>query len=181
MGEHGQEPQHNLTFVQSATPTSATAIVEAFANESYKTKSSDDINQDKMVTLKAKIKAIERVNLYDLVHVVQMCLISNVVVPKKFCVPEFIKYTGTQCPITHLKSYYNKMEKVVNDKKKLLMHFFQDSLNGATLNWYMKLNNTKIRKWKDLMDVFFKHTSTTWISLLIELAYLIWKRGIKKA
>jgi hypothetical protein len=102
-------------------------------------------------------------------------------VPKKFCVPEFIKYTGTQCPITHLKSYYNKMEKVVNDKKKLLMHFFQDSLNGAILNWYMKLNNTKIRKWKDLMDVFFKHTSTTWISLLIELAYLIWKRGIKKA
>jgi hypothetical protein len=61
------------------------------------------------------------------------------------------------------------------------MHFFQDSLNGATLNWYMKLNNTKIRKWKDLMDVFFKHTSTTWISLLIELAYLIWKKGIKKA
>jgi hypothetical protein len=117
MGEHGQEPQHNLTFVQSAAPTSATAIVEAFANESYKTKSSDDINQDKMVALKAKIKAIEREDLYDLVHVVQMCLIPNVVVPKKFCVPEFIKYTGTQCLITHLKFYYNKMEKVVNDKK----------------------------------------------------------------
>jgi len=36
------------------------------------------------------------------------------------------------------------------------MHFFQDSLNGATLNWYMRLNNTKIRKWKDLVDVFVK-------------------------
>jgi hypothetical protein len=111
MGEHGQEPQHNLTFVQSTAPTLATAIVEAFANESHKIKSSDDINQDKMVALKVKIKAIERVNLYDLVHVVLMCLIPNVVVPKKFCVLESIKYIGTQCPMTHLKSYYNKMEK----------------------------------------------------------------------
>jgi hypothetical protein len=102
---------YNLTFVQSTAPTLATAIVEAFANESHKIKSSDDINQDKMVALKVKIKAIERVNLYDLVHVVLMCLIPNVVVPKKFCVLESIKYIGTQCPMTHLKSYYNKMEK----------------------------------------------------------------------
>jgi len=49
-----------------------------------------------------------------------------VVVPKKFCVLEFIKYSGTQCPMTHLKSYCNKMAKVVHDEK-LLMHFFHDS------------------------------------------------------
>jgi hypothetical protein len=47
------------------------------------------------------------------------------------------------------------MTEVVNDEK-LLMHFFQVSLNGATLNWYMRLDNTKIRRWKDLVDAFIK-------------------------
>jgi hypothetical protein len=74
-----------------------------------------------------------------------MCLVPNVVVPKKFHVHEFIKYTGTQCPMTHLKFYYNKMAKVMHDEK-LLVHFFQDSLNGAALSWYMRLDNTKIRR-----------------------------------
>jgi len=43
--------------------------------------------------------------------------------PEKFRVPEFIKYSGTQCLMTHLKSYCNKMAEVVHDEK-LLMHFF---------------------------------------------------------
>jgi hypothetical protein len=47
--------------------------------------------------------------------------------------------------MTHLKFYYNKMAKVMNDEK-LLVHFFQDSLNGAALSWYMRLDNTKIRR-----------------------------------
>ena len=36
------------------------------------------------------------------------------------------------------------------------MHFFQDSLSGATLSWYMRLDNTKIQSWKDLVDAFVK-------------------------
>jgi hypothetical protein len=75
-----------------------------------------------MVALEARIRAIERVDLYK-VRAAKMYLVSNMVVPKKFRVPEFIKYIGTQCPITHLKSYYNKMVEVVHDEK-LLMHFF---------------------------------------------------------
>jgi len=47
------------------------------------------------------------------------------------------------------------MAEVVHDEK-LLMHFFQDSLSGATLSWYMRLDNTKIRRWKDLVDAFVK-------------------------
>jgi hypothetical protein len=45
------------------------------------------------------------------------------VISKKFGVPEFVKYTGTQCPVTHLKVYCNKMAEVVDDEK-LLIHFF---------------------------------------------------------
>jgi hypothetical protein len=100
----------------------APAVIDPFANESHKTKSSNDIDQDKMAALEARIRVIEGVDLYDLVRATEMCLVPNVVVPKKFCVPEFIKYTGTQCPMTHLISYYNKMTEVVHDEK-LLMHF----------------------------------------------------------
>jgi hypothetical protein len=58
MGKHGQEPQHNPTFVQSTAPT-LTLVIDAFANESHKTKSSDGIDQDKMTALEARIRAIE--------------------------------------------------------------------------------------------------------------------------
>jgi hypothetical protein len=155
MSEHGQEPQHNPTFVQSMTPAPAPVFMDAFANESYKAKSSDSIDQDKMDVLEAKIRVIEGVDLYDPIWAAEMCLVPNVVVPKKFHVPEFIKYSGTQCSMTYLKSYYNKMAEVVHDEK-LMMHFFQDSLSGETLSWYIRLDNTKIRRWKYLLDAFIK-------------------------
>jgi len=79
------------------------------------------------------VKAIKGLDLYDPVQVVEMCLVPNVIVPKNFHVPKLIKYTKTLCLITHFKSYCNKMVKVMH-VEKLLIHFFQDSLSGVTLN-----------------------------------------------
>jgi hypothetical protein len=59
----------------------------------------------------------------------EVCLVPNIVVPKDFRIPDFIKYTGLECPNTHLQSYYNKMAKVIRDDK-LLIYFFQNSLQG---------------------------------------------------
>jgi len=39
--------------------------------------------------------------------------------------------------------------------EKLLMHF-QNSLRRAVLSWYMRLDNTQIRSWKDLVHAFIK-------------------------
>ena len=44
-----------------------------------------------MAALEAKIRAIEGVDMYDLVQVVKMSLVLNVVELKKLFVPEFIK------------------------------------------------------------------------------------------
>ncbi|XP_073267150.1 uncharacterized protein [Populus alba] len=118
-------------------------------------KFSKNVDYDKLTALEERLKAVEGADLYDPVYAAEMCLVPNVVVPKEFRVPEFIKYTGTECPVTHLKSYYNKMTEVVNDEK-LLIHFFQDSLSGLALSWYTKLDNTKIRKWKDLVKAFME-------------------------
>jgi hypothetical protein len=74
---------------------------------------------------------------------------------QNFRVPEFVKYIGTQCLVTHLKAYYNKMYEVVYDEK-LLIHFFQDNLSDATFIWYMWLDNTKVKKWKDLVNAFIR-------------------------
>jgi hypothetical protein len=37
------------------------------------------------------------------------------------------------------------MAKVIDDEK-LLIHFFQDSLSDAAITWYIRLNNTKVKK-----------------------------------
>jgi hypothetical protein len=69
--------------------------MDVFTNESYKIRSSKDIDHDKIAALEARIMAIKEVDLYDPVQTVKMCLISNVIVLKEFCVPMFIKYTRT--------------------------------------------------------------------------------------
>jgi len=81
------------------------------------------------------MKAIEGSNLYDLVKETEMCFVSNVTVLKEFRVPEFVKYTGNQFPMTYLKSYYNKIAKVI-DAEKMLILFFQDILSDFALILY---------------------------------------------
>lgn len=65
-------------------------------------------------------------------------LVPGVRVPPKFKVPVFDKYIGITSPKTHVRAYYQKMSAYSEDER-LLMHFFQDSLVGASLEWYMHL------------------------------------------
>ena len=130
---------------QPAYPLKILSTIDSTEKESQKGKMVREEGLEKCTTLEERIKAVEGNHLCDLMKAVNMCLVPNVVIPKKFRVPEFIKYTGTQCPITHLKAYCNKMAEVVDDEK-LLIHFFQERLSDATLTWYMRLDNTKVKK-----------------------------------
>jgi hypothetical protein len=38
----------------------------------------------------------------------------------------------------------------------MLIFFFQDNLTRFALSWYIRLNSSKINKWKDLIDTFLK-------------------------
>ena len=140
-------------FTANVPPAPVPVNVNLATDDPQRMKFSENIDYDKLTALEERLKAVEGADLYDPVYAAEMCLVPNVVVPRKFRVPEFIKYTGTECPVTHLKSYCNKMAEVVNDEK-LLIHFFQDSLSGSALSWYTRLDNTKIRKWKDLVKAF---------------------------
>jgi len=108
---------------QPAYPMRMSFTIDSTEKESQKGKMLKEEGLEKWTVLEERIRAVEGNHLCDLVKAVNMCLVSNVVIPKKFKVPEFIKYTGTQSAITHLKAYCNKMVEVVDDEK-LLIHFF---------------------------------------------------------
>ena len=51
--------------------------------------------------------------------------------------------------------FCRKMAAYATDEK-LMIHVFQDSLSGASLDWYMQLERAQIQTWKDLADAFMK-------------------------
>jgi hypothetical protein len=94
---------------------------------------SDRVRDDKWTALEERLRAVEGNDLFDPVRATEVCLIPSIVIPKKFRVPKFVKYTGMECPNTHLWSYCNKMAEVIHDDK-MLIYFFQDSLTGFALS-----------------------------------------------
>lgn len=73
----------------------------------------------------------------------EMCLVSCVIIPAKFKVLDFEKYKENSDPMTHIRAYCRKMAAYSGDDR-LLMHFFQNSLSGVSLDWYMQLQGTHI-------------------------------------
>lgn len=82
-------------------------------------------------------------------------LVPNVVLPQKFKVPYLPKYKGLSCPKSHVIMYCRKMASYINNDE-LFIHCFWDSLYGASFDWYMSLECSKIRSWKDLSEAFLK-------------------------
>ena len=105
--------------------------------------------------LEERLKAVEGQGVLGM-DANDLGLVSRVKVPPKFKPPTFEKYNGTSCPVTHATAYFRNMS-VYTEDQGLLIHLFQDSLSGASLEWYMKLEKTHIRCWKDLARAFVKH------------------------
>ncbi|XP_050908580.1 uncharacterized protein LOC127122257 [Lathyrus oleraceus] len=84
-----------------------------------------------------------------------MCLVPGLIIPPKFKLPNFEKYKGDSCPRQHLVMFFRKMASHTHDDK-LMIHYFQDSLIGASLSWYMKLKRSHIQSWEDLANSFLK-------------------------
>ena len=89
----------------------------------------------------------------DPIRVAEVCLVPNIMVVKEFRVLDFIKYIWLEH--SSLVILQHKMAKVIH-VDKMLIYFFQDNLTRFALSWYMRLNSTKINKWKDLVYAFLK-------------------------
>lgn len=110
---------------------------------------------ERFCTLEEKFKAME-VHFTPSMYVVDMCLVLGLTTLQKFKVPDFNKYKGISYPRTNLRAYYHKMT-AYTDNDKLLIHYLQDSLSGASLEWYMQLKRCHIQSWRDLAEAFLKH------------------------
>ncbi|KAJ9178655.1 hypothetical protein P3X46_010522 [Hevea brasiliensis] len=110
---------------------------------------------EKLSALEERLRAIEGLNMYGSVDVASLRLVPDVVVPPKFKVLDFDKYTGNSDPRIHLATYIAKMSSMTYDDR-LLIHFFHESLSGAALKWCVQLDRSRLRSWKDLAEAFLK-------------------------
>src|SRR3954462_152905 len=112
-------------------------------------------NESKFHLLEERLKALEGRGSSGL-NAIDLCLVPDIKIPAKFKVPSFEKYKGITCPMSHIKAFCNKMAPYA-ENDRLLMHFFQDSLSGASLEWYTRLERIHIRTWDELAEAFLKH------------------------
>lgn len=108
--------------------------------------------QDQLQDLRKEIRANRDKNLFGK-NARELCLVPNVKLPTKFKVPDFEKYIGDTCPETHLTLYARRMS-ACTDNHQVLIYYFQDSLVGVALRWYIGLNNSEIRTFEDLGEAF---------------------------
>ncbi|WJX57044.1 hypothetical protein P8452_42642 [Trifolium repens] len=159
-------PQPEMTFPQVTvlvpplTTTFPTSIVHtALVHHEEPTENAgacvrmDDF-QAQFEKMQLEIKALRGKDLFGKdAH--DLCLVPNVKIPPKFKAPEFEKYKGNSCPQSHLVMYARKMS-TQTDNHQLLIHYFQDSLTGAALKWYMGLDSANIRTFNDLGEAFIR-------------------------
>ncbi|KAJ9189329.1 hypothetical protein P3X46_000638 [Hevea brasiliensis] len=69
---------------------------------------------EKLSALEERLRVIEGLNMYGSVNVASLRLVPDVVVPPKFKVPDFDKYTGNSDPRIHLATYIAKMSHKFN-------------------------------------------------------------------
>lgn len=82
-----------------------------------------------------------------------LCLVPNVKNPHMFKVPKFVNYKGISCPLSRMVMYTRKTSPQT-DNHQLIIHYFQDSLTGGALKWYMGLDSTQIQIFNDLGEAF---------------------------
>ena len=106
-------------------------------------------------SLEQRLEAIKDKDTLKGLNPNDLNLVSNLVIPPHFKMPKFEKYDGISCPEMHLIMYCNKMT-VHAHNEKLLIHIFQESLTGASSEWYLRLKRNQVRTWKDLSQAFLE-------------------------
>ncbi|XP_070023383.1 uncharacterized protein [Nicotiana sylvestris] len=63
---------------------------------------------------------------------------------------------GSKDPVAHLRGYCNKM-RGASGKGELLMAYFNPSLSGAALEWYVRQDDSRWYTWDDMAHAFARH------------------------
>ncbi|XP_039686840.1 uncharacterized protein [Medicago truncatula] len=158
--------QQQTLFYQSgqpfpqATMTCAGPLVHAAHQEEDQVYHSNSVAgadrvgnlEEKFEAVHKELKTIRGKEMFSQ-NVNDLYLVPDVVIPHKFKMPIFEKYTGDTCPEMHLVTYVRKMIAHKNNEP-LLIHCFQDSLTGPAHTWYMNLKG--IATFEELANAFIK-------------------------
>ena len=87
-----------------------------------------------------------------------LCPFPNVALPDHFKLPEFEKYNGEGCPLSHLRAYCGDMVPVKSNDQ-LLIRYFQKSLTGPALKWFTSLDLSTILSFDQLSNQFIDQYS----------------------
>ena len=115
-------------------------------------------------TMEGEKKINERINkmgemikrahkMEDLMDYQSLSFFPDVRLPPKFKMPTFDKFVGTGCPKSHLKMYMMDMQPL-GATEELLAQIFQNTLTGASLMWFLNLDNARARSWEDICYEF---------------------------
>ena len=102
-----------------------------------------DDTQQKVNLIEERLKAIEGNSSIKGMDTIELSLVLDVIIPQKFKMHDFVKYSGSTCPRAHMMMFCQKMAGHTGNDK-LLIHFFQKSLTGSAVRWYMKLDCNQI-------------------------------------
>lgn len=91
----------------------------------------EELETGKLMAIEKCLKVIESLNQYDYVKTSNMRSVSNVASSKKFKMPKLTEYTGIECPRTHIKIYYSKIQQI-NLKKKIEFTYINRVKNQFT-------------------------------------------------
>ena len=80
----------------------------------------------------------------DLMDYQSLSLFPDMRLPPKFKMPTFDRFDGTGCPNSHLKMYMGAMQPL-GATEELLVQMFQNTLTGATLRWFLNLDDARAR------------------------------------
>ncbi|XP_050919668.1 uncharacterized protein LOC127137237 [Lathyrus oleraceus] len=155
-GYHPQNPEAPVVtvvmfippFVVHTTPYNEENIYHDAPSEVMGVDERLDGFQDQFLEIQREINALGGKDLFGNTTS-ELCLVPNVQILPKFKVPDFEKYKANSCPQSHLVMYARKMS-THTDNHQLLIHYFQDSLTGVALKWYMGLGNLKIHMAPDI-------------------------------
>ena len=89
----------------------------------------------------------------DLIDYQSISLLSNVRLPPKFKMTTLDKFDRTGCLKSLLKMYMMAMQPL-GATKELLAQMFQNTLTGATIRWFLNLDDARARSWEDICRKF---------------------------
>ena len=148
----GRAPPANTTYsapVIHTVPCEEEPIYHSGNVEAY-----DRMNdlQEKYDEMQREMRALRGKELFGKTAY-DLCLVPDIQIPHKFKVPDFEKYKGNSCPEEHLTMYVRRMSAYARDDQ-VLIYYFQESLASPASKWYMNLDKTRIRTFRDLCEAF---------------------------